>query len=85
MILAGHFKQTLKTKFKLLLCIPFSGIIVSHSETLGSKKMNDLDLICIEDIQFMCSGNEPSAQDMFSSSEHDYDIDDLDIDDLWAK
>lgn len=47
--------------------------------------MNDMNLLGIEDLQFMCDGNEPSAQDMFAVNERDYVLDDLDIDDLWAK
>jgi hypothetical protein len=47
--------------------------------------MNDMNLLGIEDLQFMCDGTEPSAQDMFSVNEREYVLDDLDIDDLWAK
>lgn len=47
--------------------------------------MNDLNLISLDDMQFMCDNNEPSAQDMFSVSYDEVVLDDLDIDDLWAK
>lgn len=47
--------------------------------------MNELNLIGIEDIQFMHDSSEASAQDMFSVNEHELMIDDLEIDNLWAK
>lgn len=47
--------------------------------------MNELNLIGIEDIQFMCDNSDPAAQDMFSVTERELMIDDLEIDDLWAK
>lgn len=62
-----------------------SGIIILYSNTLGIKKMNELNLIGIEDIQFMCDNSDPAAQDMFSVTEHDLVIDDHDIDSLWSK
>jgi hypothetical protein len=47
--------------------------------------MNELNLIGIEDIQFMCDSSDTAAQDMFSVNERELMIDDLEIDDLWAK
>lgn len=47
--------------------------------------MNDLSLISIDDLQFMCDSTEVSEQDMFSVNEQEFCIDDLEIDDLWAK
>lgn len=44
-----------------------------------------MNLLGIEDLHFMCDSSEPSAQDMFSVNEHEYVLDDLEIDDLWAK
>lgn len=47
--------------------------------------MNDLNLISLDDMQFMCETSEPAAQDMFSVNYDEVVLDDLDIDDLWAK